>query len=107
MQTQHLEFDTKTNLQALRNVARLSNVLAKQLTGESRSLAYKIKAEAISSLILAGGASMNGMWPDGSIIALDLAGSPTARLHIRRAHLTQEARELLDQQTGSVPTSIA
>ena len=99
---QYIEFDTETNLEALRNVARLSNNLAKQVTGAARTLAYKIKAEAISSLIVAGGASMNGIWP-GGIIALDLVGIPAARLHIRRSHLTREAREFLDYQAASVP----
>lgn len=100
---QVIEFDAKINLEVLRNVATLSNLLAKRLTGETRTLAYRIKAEALSSLIVAGGARMTGIWPSG-IIALNLVGNPAARLHIRRSHLTREARKLLDCQAAFVPT---
>ena len=90
------------NVVALCRVAQLSNFLAKQLKGPTRTLAYRIKAEACSYLIIAGNASLNGIWP-GGIVALDLFGDPPARLHIRRSHLRREAREILDQQTASVP----
>jgi hypothetical protein len=83
-------------------VAQLSNALAKQLTGSARALAYRIKAEACSLLILSGSASLNGVWP-GGIVALDLSGNPASRLHIRRSHLSRQARRALDGQTASVP----
>ncbi len=84
------------------NVALLSNILAKQLTGQHRTLAYRIKAQACSSLILAGNAYVNGVWPDG-IIALNLACGDH-RIHIRRSHLTRKAREIVDRQMETAPT---
>jgi len=84
------------------NVALLSNILAKQLTGQHRTLAYRIKAQACSSLILTGNAYVNGVWPDG-IIALNFAGGDH-RIHIRRSHLTRKARQIVDCQLESVPT---
>jgi hypothetical protein len=101
MADQHrIQFETANNLESLRKVAQLSNRLAKMLTGPARALAYRIKAEACSSLILAGVATVNGVWP-GGILALDLFGS---RLHVRRSHLTWEARQRLDHMAGRVPT---
>jgi hypothetical protein len=94
-------FDTGKNCESLCNVAKLSNRLAKRLTGPDRTLAYRIKAEVCSSLIVAGNASVNGVWP-GGIIALDLLGGPL-RLHVRRSHLTREARERLDQMARKAP----
>src|SRR5262245_56102896 len=84
----------------LRNVAKLSNALAKKLTGGPRTLAYRIKAAACSSLIVQGYATVNGRWP-GDIVGLDfIAGrdSETARIHIRRSHLSSEAKQILDRK---------
>jgi len=84
------------------NVALLSNILAKQLTGHHRTLAYRIKAQACSSLILTGNAYVNGVWPEG-IVALNLS-SGDHRLHIRRSHLTAKAREIVDRQMETART---
>jgi len=88
------------DIDTLSNLARLSNALAKQLTGAPRTLAYRIKAQACSLLLISGHASVTGFWPDG-IVSLDLASGKT-RLHIRRSHLTQNARDIVDRRIGSV-----
>ena len=87
---------------ALSRLARLSSFLAKQLKGQERALAYRIKAEALSALILQGGASVNGICPTG-IVALDLYGTPPSRVHVPRAHLSPAARALVDGQAASAP----
>lgn len=97
----HLQASTN-ELDALCRLAQLSNTLAKRLTGQTRTLAYRIKAEACSLLIVAGSANVNGIWP-GGIVALDLFGNPPLRLHIRRSHLSRQARKALDTHLGSVP----
>jgi hypothetical protein len=98
--------DTQSNTHAgqesFYRMARLANLLAKQLDGEARTLAYRIKAEACSSLILEGAARVNGIWPSG-IVALDLDGGPRIRLHIPRSHLSRRARRLIDHQAGGAP----
>ena len=99
---QHNGGGTERSFEALCRVAELANYLAKQLSGPARTLAYRIKAEACSSLILTGGATVNGVWPDG-IVALDLASDPPARLHVRKSHLTPAAREALMPQAASAP----
>ena len=48
------------NLQTLSHVAFLANRLAKQLSGRDRALAYRIKSEALSALIVSGVATVNG-----------------------------------------------
>jgi hypothetical protein len=101
----HLEsahINTQASLGTLCRVARLSNSLAKQLTGPARTLAYRIKAEACSQLILSGGANVNGVWPTG-IVALNLHGNPPSRIHVRRSHLSPEARAAVSHQASSVP----
>ncbi len=84
-------------------VATLSNLLAKQLSGRERTLAYQIKAEALSGLILRGDAWVNGVRP-GGIIALSVSGDPPFRVHIRESHLTPAARQEAAQQARIVPT---
>lgn len=108
MDRQHAMESMESNNQqdaALKNVARLSNVLAKQLTGIHRTLAYRIKAQACSSLIVQGRAAVNGVWP-GGIVALDIESgenSPGGRIHIRRAHLSPAAKQIIDRESRSVP----
>jgi len=99
---QHSHSEIQASFETLSRVATLSNYLAKQLKGQARTLAYRIKAEACSSLILAGSARVNGIWPDGTV-ALNLGGDRQARMHIRRSHLTLEAQAMLDQQVCSAP----
>ena len=92
----------RTDFCALCRVAQLSNALAKQLTGPARIMAYRIKAEACSSLILHGGARVNGVRPDG-IVALDILVNPATRLHIRRSHLNKEARRIVGREACVAP----
>ena len=90
---------------ALKSIARLSNTLAKQLSGGPRALAYRIKAAACSSLIVQGHAAANGHWP-GDIVGLDLfapKSSRVERIHIRRSHLSPHAKRLVDRNAESVP----
>jgi len=99
---EHHQSDRIADLDTLRRVAALSNCLAKKLSGASRTLAYRIKAEACSSLILHGAASVNGVSAAG-IIALDIPGNRLLRLHIRRSHLTAPARAALIRQASTAP----
>ena len=95
----------RSNPQTLRTLCRLaqlSNALAKQLTGPARMMAYQIKAEACSSLILHGGARVNGVRHDG-IVALDILVIPSTRLHIRRSHLNKEARRIVGREASVAP----
>jgi hypothetical protein len=92
----------QTHLRTLCRVAQLSNALAKQLTGPARIMAYRIKAEACSSLILHGGARVNGVRHDG-IVALDILVNPSTRLHIRRSHLNREARQIVGREASVAP----
>ncbi len=100
MTPQQSEF--QPNMASLCRVATLSNSLAHQLTGRARVLAFKIKAEACSSLILNGGAVVNGVWPTG-IVALDLLSDPVARVHVPRAHLSPAARVAVIRQASTAP----
>ena len=93
--TTQTQVDGFASLDTLRQVARMSNVLAKSLSGPTRTLAYRIKAEACSLLLLAGGATVNSVCPTG-IVGLDLSGDPPFRLHVRRSHLNAQARALLE-----------
>ena len=97
--TTQIEIDEFVSLNTLRQVARMSNVLAKRLSGPTRTLAYRIKAEACSSLLLAGGATVNSVCPTG-IVGLDLSGDPPCRLHVRRSHLSAQARALLGRDSS-------
>jgi hypothetical protein len=90
-------------LEDLRHIARLSNVLAKQLTGEARTLAYRIKAEACSSLVISGKATLNSVCP-GGLLGLDLPGNPPLRIHVKRSHLTQQARARIDRMSDRTTT---
>ena len=96
--TNHSNRLGEASFRSLCQVAWLSNALAKQLTGTERALAYQIKAEACSSLIIEGGASVNGIWPNG-IIALSLLSDPPSRIHIPRSHLRPDARAAVGNQT--------
>jgi hypothetical protein len=90
--------DYRISLDVLCRMAKQANFLAKQLSGEARLMAYRIKAEACSCLILQGDATVNGLWPNG-ILALDLGGNPPSRIHVLRAHLSREARFVVTRQT--------
>ncbi len=92
--------NTRAAVPALCRVAKLSNYLAKQLSGTPRTLAYRIKAEACSALILNGATRVNGVSPDG-ILALDILGDRPIRLHIRRSHLTAPAQTALADEMAA------
>src|SRR5581483_2110582 len=86
----------------LRRVVDLSNELAKSLEGPARNLAYRIKAEACSALIVCGVARANGTRGNG-IVGLDIEDETPCRVHICRAHLNEAARRILDTQAGLLP----
>src|ERR1035438_9778443 len=87
------------NLQALSRVAFLANRLAKQLSGRDRALAYQIKSEALSALVVSGVATANGLHPDNTL-GLDFFSS---RLHCPYSSLTPQAQAKIDRRSGSVP----
>jgi hypothetical protein len=82
-------------------LAHEANSLAKQLTGPQRSLAYRMKAAACSSLILGGMATVSGM-RSNSILCLELLGG-RSRLHVPLAHLLPEARTVARHQASCAP----
>jgi hypothetical protein len=87
------------NLQTLSHVAFLANRLAKQLSGRDRALAYQIKSEALSALVVSGVATANGIHPDNTL-GLDFFSS---RLHCPYSSLTPQAQAMINRRTGSVP----
>lgn len=92
--------DRAVSVGTISMVALMSNLLAKQLTGPTRTLAYRIKAQACSSLIISGNAYVNGVRP-GGILSLDIGSH--FRMHIRRSHLTLAAQEIADRQAAEAP----
>ena len=94
------------SLYTLRDIVRLSNDLAKRLAGGNRETAYQIKAQACSLLILSGWARPNGLRP-GCVIGLEVSGDPAARFHIVLAHLSPEARKVLEQENLPRVSSLA
>jgi hypothetical protein len=87
------------NLQTLGHVAFLANRLAKQLSGKDRAVAYQIKSEALSALVVSGVATANGLRPDNTL-GLDFFNS---RLHCPYSSLTVQAQTMIDRRSGSIP----
>ena len=94
--------EENTNVGGLSCAAQLANFLAKQLTGPNRTLAYRLKAQICSVLILEGRATANGVCADG-IVALTIAGERPCRLHIRVCHLWPEAQVIVNKQASLIP----
>lgn len=91
--------DDAGTLHSLCHVAIMANRLAKQLTGINRALAYQIKSEALSTLIVSGVAIPNGFHPD-NIVGLDVLYT---RLHCPCSSLSKKAQILVDLGRPSVP----
>jgi hypothetical protein len=91
--------DHAESLQTLSNIAFLANRLAKQLSGRERALAYQIKSEALSALVMNGVATVNGFHPDNTL-GLDFFNS---RLHCPYSSLTPQAQSMIDRRSGSIP----
>jgi len=91
------------DLESLLILTRRSNDLAKKLTGPARLLAYRVKGESLSFLVLlSANVRVSGIRP-GGIYAVDLFGDQTFRFHICRSHLTREARQRLDRMAYGAP----
>lgn len=88
------------NLKALSHVALLANRLAKQLSGRDRAIAYQIKSEALSALVVSGAANPNGIRPDKTV-GLDFFGS---RLHCPLSNLSPDAQALIGR-CDSIPAT--
>lgn len=84
--------------QTLGHVAFLANRLAKQLSGRERALAYQIKAQALSALVVGGVATVNGRHTDNTL-GIDVFNS---RLHCPYSSLTSQAQSLVDRRTRSL-----
>src|SRR3977135_4119734 len=87
------------SLRSLSHIAFLANRLAKQLSGRDRALAYQIKSEALSALVVSGVATANGHHPDNTL-GLDFFSS---RLHCPYSSLTPQAKSMIDRRSGSIP----
>ena len=90
------------NLQTFSDIAFLANRLAKQLSDRDRALAYQIKSEAVSALVVSGVATANGLHPDNTL-GLDFFGS---RLHCPYSSLTPQAQAMINRRSGSVPRTV-
>ena len=86
---------------ALAQLVYFANCLAKQLTGPKRVLAYRIKAAAVSALVLDGAAKPNGI-RGNAILSLDILADRPWRFHIPLSHLHPEAQAVLRKSLGSV-----
>src|SRR5713226_7314667 len=89
------------NLQTLSHVAFLANRLAKQLSGRDRALAYQIKSQALSALVVSGVATVNGRHPDNTL-GIDFFSS---RLHCPYSRLTPQAQSMIDRRSWPVPAT--
>lgn len=94
--------DHTETLQTLSHVAFLANRLAKQLSGRERTLAYQIKSEALSALVVSGVATANGIHPDNTL-GLDFFSS---RLHCPYSSLTPQAQAKIDRGSAPVPRTV-
>jgi hypothetical protein len=75
----------------LSEIAKLTSLLAKQLPVALARAIYKLKADAISALILAGQAVPLGGYANG-ILTIKILTEPPFKLHVRRSDLQPEAR---------------
>ena len=87
------------NMQTLSHVAFLANRLAKQLSGRDRALAYQIKSEALSALVVSRVATVNGLRPDNTL-GFDFF---SARLHCPYSSLTSQAQAIVRREARSAP----
>ncbi len=94
--------DQTENLRTLSNVAFLANRLAKRISGRDRTLAYQIKADALSALVVSGVATANGLHPDNTL-GLDFFNS---RLHSPYSSLTPQAQAMIGRRFRSVPRTV-
>jgi hypothetical protein len=85
------------DLRTLGRLAFLANRLAKNLSGPDRAIAYRIKSEALSALVVNGIATVNGYRPNNTL-GLDFFDS---RLHCPLSSLTAHAQSVIRQQAGS------
>ena len=88
--------------QTLCRLAKLSNAAAKELTGAGRALAYRIKSEILSTLILEGSASINGVSVNDTL-GLNILDDPPFQLHVPLKRLRPKAQAAAKQKLGSVP----
>jgi hypothetical protein len=91
-----------THFVSLCEVAQMSSWLAKRLAGSERVQAYRIKSRAISSLILAGFARVNGVRANGTV-ALEFPTDPPTRLHTPLTHLCLAARARIVEGAATAP----
>lgn len=91
------------DLRTLGRLAFLANRLAKQLSGPDRALAYQIKSEALSALVVNGAATVNGYRPNNTL-GLNFFNS---RLHCPLSSLTTEAQAMIERQSDSIPRTTA
>ena len=84
------------------DLAKLSNTAAKELDGAGRAFAYRMKSEILSTLIVEGSASVNGVKPNGTV-GLDIQADPPFRLHVPLTQLHPRARAEARRQMSSVP----
>ncbi len=91
--------DHTDDLRTFGRLAFLANRLAKQLSGPDRALAYQIKSEALSALVVNGAATVNGYRPNNTL-GLNFFNS---RLHCPMSSLTTQAQSVIERQSDSFP----
>jgi hypothetical protein len=85
--------------QLLSQIAMMSNRLGHESSGELRAWAFRTKADAVSKLIVRGGATANGIRANGEV-GININGQP--RLHVPRHLLKREALACVREQDMSI-----
>jgi len=89
-------FLSPESFRLLCRLLRVSNSLAKNLSGPPRAWAYEIKSQLISVFLVEGWALPNGLTDDG-IVGIDIACRPPMRFHAPMRFLTHAAQARIYQ----------
>lgn len=92
---------SQADVHALAHAAHLANSLAKQLKGNHKLLAHRIKAECVNALVLSNACIPNGVRAD-AILGLDILSNPPSPIHIPLWHLQPEAQAMMRRSVTSV-----
>jgi hypothetical protein len=89
-------------LESLAQIAKHSNLLAKQLDGSFRLDLYRLKSEACSILLLKRWAVVNGVRADNTL-CLTILTEVQVRVHVPRFTLSPEAQVIVREQSRKIP----
>ena len=89
-------------LESLAQIAKHSNLLAKQLDGSFRFDLYRLKSEACSMLLVKGWAVINGT-RDENILCLTILTDMPVRVHVPLFTLSRTAQMIAREQSRQAP----